>query len=102
MRVRRPPWKKTALWGLRRRALHLANLRQKVTKSQQTGGSAFRREMESQVYLPKESVTQTGVSTGTNPPVSRNYIAGLRGAPDEQMELINMTVDPETVVGKYR
>jgi len=89
-------------WALRRRALHLANLRQKVTKSSQTGGSAFRRETESQVYLPAESTTQTGVSTGTNPPISRNYIAGLRGAPDEQMELINMTVDPETAVGKYR
>ena len=89
-------------WGLRRRALHLANLRNKVTKSSQTGGSAFRRESESQVYLPAESTTQTGVSTGTNPPKSVNYIAGLRGAPDEVMELINLTVDPETVVGKYR
>ena len=89
-------------WGLRRRALHLANLRNKVTKSSQTAGSAFRRESESQVYLPAESTTQTGVSTGTNPPISKNYIAGLRGAPDEVMELINLTVDPETVVGKYR
>ena len=89
-------------WGLRRRALHLANLRNKVTKSQQTSGSVFRREIESQVYLPAESTTQTGVSTGTNPPISKNYIAGLRGAPDEVMEMINLTVDPENAVGKYR
>jgi len=89
-------------WALRRRALHLANLRQKTTKSQQTGGSAFRRESETQVYLPNDSVTQTGVSTGTNPPVSKNYIAGLRGAPDEVMELVNLTVDPEVTIGKYR
>ena len=89
-------------WALRRRALNLANLRQKVTKSQQTGGSAFRRESETQVYLPKESVTQTAVSTGTAAPISRNYIAGLRGAPDEQMELINLTIDPEVTIGKYR
>ena len=90
-------------WGLRRRALHLANLRQKATKSMQTtGGSAFRREVETQVYVPVEGGTQTGVTTGTNPPVSRNYIAGLRGAPDEQMSLVNLTIDPEITIGKYR
>jgi len=89
-------------WGLRRRALHLANLRQKVTKSQQTAGSAFRRESESQVYLPTDSTTMTGVSTATGAPISRNYIAGLRGAPDEVMELVNLTIDPEVTIGKYR
>ena len=89
-------------WALRRRALHLANLRQKVTKSQQTTGSAMRREAETQVYLPTDSATMTGVSTGTSAPVSKNYIAGLRGAPDEQMALVNLTIDPETVIGKYR
>ena len=36
-------------WALRRRALHMANLRQKVTKSQQTTSSAFRREEETAV-----------------------------------------------------
>jgi len=89
-------------WALRRRALHLANLRQKVTKSQQTGGSAFRRSSETQVYMPADDATQTGVSTGTNPPISRNYIAGLRGSPDETMELVNLTIDPEVTIGKYR
>ena len=49
-------------WGLRRRALHLANLRNKVTKSAQTTGSVFRREEESQVYLPADATTMTGVS----------------------------------------
>merc|ERR1719399_1546704 len=89
-------------WALRRRALHLANLRQKATKSQQTGGSAFRRESETQVYLPSDSTTMTGVSTATGAPMSRNYIAGLRGAPDEVMELINLTIDPEVTIGTYR
>jgi len=89
-------------WGLRRRALHLANLRQKVTKSQQTAGSAFTRDSESQVYLPKDSTTMTSVSSATAAPISRNYIAGLRGAPDEVMELINLTVDPQTSSGSYR
>ena len=89
-------------WGLRRRALHLANLRNKATKSMQTGGSAFRRESETQVYLPVDDATMTGVSTATGAPISKNYIAGLRGAPDEVMELINLTVDPEVAIGKYR
>jgi len=89
-------------WALRRRALHLANLRQKLTKSQQTKSSAFRREEETQVYLPKESTTMTGISTGTAAPISRNYIAGLRGAPDDQMTLVNLTIDPEITIGKYR
>ena len=89
-------------FALRRRALHLANLRQKVTKSTQMAVSAFRRESETQVYLPTDDATQTGVSTGTNPPQSVNYIAGLRGAPDEVMELVNLTIDPEIVIGKYR
>ena len=89
-------------WGLRRRALHLANLRNKATKSMQTGGSAFRRESETQVYLPVDDATMSGVSTATGAPISKNYIAGLRGAPDEVMELINLTVDPEVAIGKYR
>ena len=82
--------------------MHLANLRQKATKSQQTGPSAFRRETETQVYLPKEDGTMTGVSTATQPPLSRNYIAGLRGAPDATMELVNLTIDPEMTIGRYR
>ena len=68
----------------------------------QTGGSAFRRESETQVYLPVDDATMTGVSTATGAPISKNYIAGLRGAPDEVMELINLTVDPEVAIGKYR
>lgn len=89
-------------WGLRRRALHLANLRQKATRSQQTTASAFSRDSETQVYLPTDSTTMTSVSTATAAPISRNYIAGLRGSPDEVMELINLTVDPEVSSGKYR
>jgi len=89
-------------WALRRRALQLANLRQKKTTSQQTTQSALRREAETQVYLPAEQTTQTGVSTGTAPPISRNYIAGLRGAPDSVMSLVNLTYDPECVIGTSR
>ena len=89
-------------WGLRRRALQLANLRQKKTVSQQTGLSALRRDAETQAYLPRDSSTMTGVSTGTSAPVSANYVAGLRGAPDTKMAVVNLTYDADTTVGKYR
>jgi len=89
-------------WALRRRALQLANLRQKKTTSSQTDDSALRRSAETQVYLPREGETQTGVSTGTAAPISRNYIAGLRGSPDSRMEMVNLTYDPETVIGTTR
>ena len=89
-------------WALRRRALDLANLRKKTTHSTQTTTSAFRREVETQIYLPKDGVTMTGVSTGTAAPISRNYITGLRGAPDAKMALVNLTIDPEVTIGKYR
>ena len=89
-------------WALRRRALALANLRQKKTTSQQTGLSALRRDAETQVYLPRDTTTMTGVSTGTSAPVSANYVAGLRGAPDTTMAVVNLTYDPDTSIGKYR
>jgi len=89
-------------WALRRRALQLANLRNKKTTSSQTDASALRREQETQVYLLKEGSTMTSVSTGTSVPVSKNYIAGLRGGPEARVEVVNMTFDLDTVIGKYR
>lgn len=66
-------------WRLRRRALQLANLRQCRTVSCQTQLSAFRREAGAQVYLPRDSGTQTNKERGTNPPRVTTYFAGLRG-----------------------
>ena len=40
-------------WELRRKALKLADLRQKKTHSTQTDRSNYRRENATQVYLPK-------------------------------------------------
>lgn len=40
-------------WALRRRALQLAGLRTKATHSTQTSKSHFRREGETQTWLPK-------------------------------------------------
>ena len=58
--------------------------------------------VRTQVYLPKDNATMTGVNTGTAAPVSLNYISGLRGAPDAKMALVNLTVDPPVTIGKYR
>jgi hypothetical protein len=66
-------------WRLRRRALQLANLRQCRTVSCQTQLSAFRREVDAQVYLPRDAGSQTSKESGTNPPRVTTYFAGLRG-----------------------
>ncbi|CAM9453407.1 unnamed protein product, partial [Hapterophycus canaliculatus] len=54
-------------WVLRRRALQVANLRNSVTKSQQTDGSHFRRTNDTQVYLQRAKRTQTNRNNGTKP-----------------------------------
>jgi len=66
-------------WSLRRKAIQLVNLRKAKTTSTQTLKSHFRRDNESQVYLPKNEGTNTGINRGTNPPRTLQYITGLRG-----------------------
>ena len=68
-------------WELRRRALQMTNIRKCRTKGQQTDASHFRRENDSQVYLPEDKVTMTMKESGTQPPVVTQYVAGLRGTP---------------------
>lgn len=77
-------------WAMRRDALHLADIRQKKTNSTQTLLSSIRRESETQVYLPKDAATNTGVEQGTNPERWRTYVTGLRGAPDTEMKTVNL------------
>lgn len=89
-------------WGLRKRAMYLANMRRKATTSQQTETSAFRRQAGTQVYLQVHNGTMTGVSTGTQSSLSREYVAGLRGPPDSTMEVINCAVDREDTFGFCR
>ncbi|XP_053566495.1 cilia- and flagella-associated protein 206 isoform X2 [Bombina bombina] len=66
-------------WELRRKAIKLANLRQKVTHSMQTHNSHLRRENFTQVYLPKQVGTQTKRDSATNVPKPQVFLAGLRG-----------------------
>ncbi|KAM8952713.1 cilia- and flagella-associated protein 206 [Pelodytes ibericus] len=66
-------------WELRRKAIKLTNLRQKVTHSMQTHGSHMRRENYSQVYLPKQVGTQTKQDSSSNVPKPQIFLAGIRG-----------------------
>lgn len=82
-------------WELRRKAIKLANLRTKLTKSMQTNLSNMRRDNVSQVYLPKETATQTKKEGFTSVPKPQTYLAGLRGGMDEEthMQKIDLTLD---------
>ena len=80
-------------WALRRRALNLANLRQKCTHSAQTALSHFKRDGDTQVWLPKESQVQTRVNKGQSMPKKLQYIAGLRGSPATKMNVIRLDLD---------
>ena len=61
---------------MRRQALRVANLKNARTVSTQAHMSYFRRDNDTQVYLPKAAETQTGVDRGTNPPRVVRYVAG--------------------------
>ncbi|XP_067882747.1 cilia- and flagella-associated protein 206 [Heterodontus francisci] len=66
-------------WELRRKAIKLANLRQKVTRYMQTNLSHMRRDNTSQVYLPKNKAIQTKRENSSNVPKPQVFYAGLRG-----------------------
>ncbi|XP_036869722.2 cilia- and flagella-associated protein 206 isoform X1 [Manis javanica] len=65
-------------WELRRKAIKLANLRQKITHSVQTDLSHMRRENCSQVYPQKDASTQSMKEGSTRVPRPQIYMAGLR------------------------
>ncbi|XP_078256357.1 cilia- and flagella-associated protein 206 [Rhinoraja longicauda] len=66
-------------WELRRKAIQMANLRQKVTRYMQTTLSHMRRDNTSQVYLPKDKAVQTKRENSCNVPRPQVFYAGLRG-----------------------
>jgi len=65
-------------WDLRKKALQMANIRRKVTVSTQTELSNFRIDNETQVWLPKDNTTNTGINASTNTTLPKTYIVGLR------------------------
>ena len=80
-------------WSLRRKALQLANIRQKKTHSMQTDASHFRRDTETQVYRMKTSGTNTAVNKGQSMPRKVQYIQGLRGGSDAQLNVVTLDLD---------
>lgn len=82
-------------WELRRKALKLANLRTKITHSVQTDMSNYRRDNQTQIYLPKQVETQTKRDGSTNVPKPSVYIAGLRGGDKTRTDMVkvDLTVD---------
>ena len=56
----------------------MANIRRKVTVSTQTELSNFRIDNETQVWLPKDNDTNTGINAATNTELPKTYIVGLR------------------------
>jgi len=68
-------------WKLRRDALHMADIRKKKTSTTQTNDSHMRRENDTQVYLRKETASNTTVNKGTNPPRLKKYHRFMRGEP---------------------
>jgi hypothetical protein len=96
-------------WELRRRALKIVNLKNCSTHSSQTDGSHFRRDNETQVFEVREKVTQTKKDSGTNPPTTTQFIAGLRGMlPPEQTQYASRFLDynkycnPEAKPDEYK
>lgn len=83
-------------WELRRKAIKLANLRTKLTKSVQTNLSNLRRDNVSQVYLPKDHGVQTKREGSTNVPKPQVFMAGLRGVRGiRTMVRVDLTKDVE-------
>jgi YHS domain-containing protein len=82
------------VWAIKRRALRVANLRNKRTKGAQTGLSHFRRACQTQTWAPKQNETQTLVEKATAMPKKVRYVGGLRGAPSEaKMHVVSLELD---------
>lgn len=81
-------------WVIRRQALALANLQAKVTKSAQTARSAFRRDNDSQFWLPKIAMAQTPYNKSQGMPKKLRYISGLRGDPvSMEFSVVSLELD---------
>ncbi|KAI5607502.1 cilia- and flagella-associated protein 206 [Silurus asotus] len=66
-------------WELRRKAIKLANLRGKMSRSMQTDLSHMRRHNASQTFPPKHVACQTKKDGQSHVPKPVIYLSGLRG-----------------------
>ncbi|GAB1597240.1 cilia- and flagella-associated protein 206-like isoform X2 [Argonauta hians] len=86
-------------WELRRKAIKLTDLRNKVTHSAQTHASNYRRLVSTQTYLPKEVITQTRQDGSSNVPRPQVFLAGLRGSGTSKptvLTKVDLTLDVES------
>lgn len=80
-------------WELRRKALQLANIKERKTTSAQTVLNNFRRDNEAQVWLPKDAAVNTTSSKGTTMPIPKRYLQNLRGDPNKRLNTVDLTID---------
>ncbi|XP_063758825.1 cilia- and flagella-associated protein 206 isoform X2 [Eleginops maclovinus] len=78
-------------WELRRKAIKLADMRTKVTRSIQTDLSHMRRENVTQTWPPKDAATQSKRDGESNVPRPQVYLAGLRGQRDGHVVKTNLS-----------
>ncbi|XP_056284443.1 cilia- and flagella-associated protein 206 [Pseudoliparis swirei] len=78
-------------WELRRKAIKLADLRTKLTRSVQTDLSHMRRESATQTWLPRNAACQSKREGGSNVPKPQVYVAGLRGQRHGRVVKTNLT-----------
>nr|CEL74760.1 TPA: UPF0704 protein C6orf165 homolog,uncharacterised [Toxoplasma gondii VEG] len=81
-------------WELRRRALKVADILNRTTRSSQTKSSHCRMEQETQVYPLKEKEQNTMKSKGTSTIRTKKYITGLRGKTNTKAETVKVELDP--------
>ncbi|KAK7133614.1 hypothetical protein R3I94_015474 [Phoxinus phoxinus] len=91
--VKSHEWNEWNEWELRRKAIKLANLRNKVTRSMQTDLSHMRRHNSTQTFLPKDGSSQTKRDGESNVPKPQVYLCGLRGGTgaDTNMTKVDLT-----------
>ncbi|KAL1254744.1 hypothetical protein QQF64_016973 [Cirrhinus molitorella] len=80
-------------WELRRKAIKLANLRNKVTRSMQTDLSHMRRHNSTQTFLPKDASSQMKRDGESNVPKPQVYLSGLRGGTNMMKVDLTRAVD---------
>ncbi|XP_039281397.1 cilia- and flagella-associated protein 206 [Nilaparvata lugens] len=79
------------VWDLKRRAIHLANIRKMQTHSTQTGASNKRTSVGVQTYEMKDVSTQTRKDNSTSMPKLYNFRFFLNGDEEYDENIIRMT-----------
>ncbi|RZF43359.1 hypothetical protein LSTR_LSTR001620 [Laodelphax striatellus] len=79
------------VWELKRRAIHLADIRKMLTHSTQTGASNKRTSVGTQTYQMKDTSTQTRKDNSTMMPKLFNFRFFLNGDEEYDSNIIKLT-----------